>query len=92
MTTATKSTPTTVMLSPALRAAAKRRASERGMSVSAYVRELITEDDARSSPSGDISLLIGLMGDDLEPTDIGRDKHEMIREAVVQTSGIGDRW
>jgi len=80
------STPTNVLLDPALRAIAKRRASERGLSVSAYIRELISADDAAArGSSGSIAPLIGMLGIGDEPTDIARDKHEMIGQAFDQT-------
>ena len=78
--------PTNVLLDPALRATAKRRASERGLSVSAYIRDLIRADDAASrATSGDITPLIGMLGTGTEPTDIARHKHEMVDKAFSQT-------
>lgn len=78
--------PTNVLLSPALRVVAKHRAEERGLSVSAYIRELIRADDAAArSTSGDIAPLIGMLGTGTEPTDIGRHKHEMVQQAFSQT-------
>jgi len=75
--------PTNIVLDPGLRAAAKRRASEQGLSVSAYIRDLIREDDARSrAPAADISSISGILGDGGGPTDIARDKHRLIGEAV----------
>ncbi|MDE0067645.1 MAG: hypothetical protein OXN44_12345 [Acidimicrobiaceae bacterium] len=77
--------PTNVLLSPALRAVAKRRANERGLSVSAYIRELIRSDDeATSATSGEIAPLIGMLGTGAEPTDIARHKHEMVQQAFSQ--------
>ena len=75
--------PTNIVLDPGLRAAAKRRANERGISVSAYIRDLIREDDARSrAPTADISSIFGIAGDGGGPTDMARDKHRLIGEAV----------
>ena len=69
--------PTNVLLDPALRAAAKRRAYERGLSVSAYIRELIRSDDAAAAArAGDITPLIGFLGTGAEPSDIATNKHE----------------
>lgn len=74
--------PTNVLLDPSLRAIARQRAEERGLSLSAYVRELIRSDYAKATDtSADMTALIGILGDDGEPTDIGRNKHEMIRAA-----------
>lgn len=83
--------PTNVLLDPALRAVAKRRAGERGLSVSAYIRELIRADDAAAGTGGDISPVVGMLGIGAEPTDIGRHKHEMVRHAFSQTADRGQR-
>lgn len=74
--------PTNVLLDEALRAVAKRRAAERGLSVSGYIRELIRSDDraARVAPD-DLGPLIGILGDEGEPTDIARQKHALIAQA-----------
>lgn len=77
--------PTNVLLDPVLRAVAKRRASERGLSVSAYIRELIRADDAARATGGDITPLIGMLGAGAEPTDIARNKHEMVQKAFSQS-------
>ena len=74
--------PTNIVLDPALRAVAKHRAAERGLSLSAYIRELIRSDDASvRSVDCDISPLIGILGTGAEPTDIARDKREMVGQA-----------
>ena len=77
--------PTNVLLDPSLRAIAKRRAQERALSLSAYIRELIRADDAASrGVTGDITPLIGLLGNQGTPTDIARDKHEMVAQAFSE--------
>ncbi len=77
--------PTNVLLDPTLRATAKRRAGDRGLSVSAYIRELIRADDAAASATaGEITPLIGLLGAGAEPSDIARHKHEMVRQAFSE--------
>lgn len=74
--------PTNVLLDPSLRAVAKRRADELGLSVSAYIRELIRSDDAAARAAySDISSLIGILGSEGEPSDIARDKHKLVDEA-----------
>ena len=74
--------PTNVLLDESSRAVARRRAAERGLSVSGYVRELIHADDAAArADSGDVGALVGILGSAGEPTDIARDKHRMIAEA-----------
>ncbi len=78
--------PRNVLLEPALRAKAERRAAERGLSLSAYISELIHDDDYASEVTGDVSRLINILGTDLAPTDIARDKHEMIRQAFAETA------
>ena len=55
--------PTNILLDESSRAVARRRAAERGLSVSGYVRELIRADDAATgADSGDLSALIGILG------------------------------
>ncbi len=69
----------------ALRSAAKHRARERGISVSAYIRELIRADDAAArAAGGNITPLIGILGTSTEPTDIARHKHEMVQQAFSE--------
>ncbi len=74
--------PTNVLLDPSLRAVAKRRADELGLSVSAYIRDLIRSDDAAArATTCDISPLIGILGSGIGPTDIANEKNKMIDEA-----------
>ncbi|MCY4630709.1 MAG: hypothetical protein OXE75_07455 [bacterium] len=74
--------PTNVLLDEASRAAARRRAAEQGLSVSAYIRDLIHADDAAArADSGDIGAIVGVLGSGDEPTDIARDKRRMVAEA-----------
>ena len=77
--------PTNILLGTYLRAAAKRLAAERGLSLSAYIRELIRADDTGTRASGcDISPLVGILGTGAGPTDIARDKHIMVRQAFSE--------
>lgn len=77
--------PTNVLLDPSLRAVAKRRAQDRGLSLSAYIRDLIRADDAAArGTTGDITPLIGILGSRGQPTDIARHKHEMVAEAFAE--------
>lgn len=77
--------PTNVYLDPSMRAVAERRARERGLSLSAYIRELIRADGAVSrGASGDITRLFGLLGSQGTPTDIARDKHAMVAQAFSE--------
>ncbi len=83
MTTTIK--PTNVLLGPERQKTATRLAGERGLSLSAFLRELIDAAEAdESTTQGDIIPLIGMLGPSPEPTDISRDKHEMIRQAFLQ--------
>ena len=77
--------PTNVPLDPSLRAVAKRSAPECGVSLSAYIRELIRGDDAASrGVTGGITPLIGLLGNQGTPTDIARDKNEMVAQTFAE--------
>lgn len=79
--------PTNILLDQSVRAVAKRRAEERGLSLSAYIRELIRSDDASiHTGSADITPLIGILGNQGEgtPTDIAHDKHDMIAQAYQE--------
>ena len=74
--------PTNILLEPSLRAAAKRRADERGLSLSAYIRDLIRADDALArETASDITPLVGILGSGAGPTDIANDKREMVEQA-----------
>ncbi|WP_420624644.1 hypothetical protein [Candidatus Poriferisodalis sp.] len=76
--------PTNIVLDPDLRATAKRRAAERGLSMSAYIRDLIRDDDARTrAPAADITPIIGILGGGGGPTDMSRDKHRLVAEAFA---------
>ena len=76
--------PVNILLDESLRAVARRRAAERDLSVSGYVRELIRADEAatRADP-GDLGALIGILGSAGELTDVARDKHLMIAQAFT---------
>ena len=71
--------PTNVLLDPSLRVVAS---GERGLSLSACIRELFRSGDAAARASAtDITPLIGIMGSEGPQTDIARDKHRMVAEA-----------
>ncbi len=79
--------PTNVLLGQPLAAVAKIRAQERGLSLSGYIRELIRTDDAASrNLADDITPLIGCLGDSGPPTDIARNKHQMVTDAFAEES------
>ena len=80
--------PTNLLRDPSLRAVAERRARERGLSLSAYIRELILADHAASrGVTGDITPLIGLLGSQGALTDISLNKHEMATQAFAEDFG-----
>ena len=66
-----------------LRKRAKARAAELGITLSEYVTRLIASDLGEDKPKSkaDISIVFDL-GASGKPTDIARDKHKMIGEAV----------
>lgn len=73
---------TQISLDAELHARLRARAAELGISFAEHIRRLVARDlDAGSSP-GDISAIFGL-GASGEKTDIGRDKHRMIGEAIA---------
>jgi hypothetical protein len=63
---------------------ARAEATARGLTVEAYVAELIkTRLPPKSSAEDDVSSIFGLVRDG-EPTDIARDKDKLVGEAVWQ--------
>jgi hypothetical protein len=66
-----------------LRKRAKARAAELGIAFSQYISRLISSDLGEDKPKSkaDISIVFDL-GASGKPTDIARDKHKMIGEAV----------
>ena len=73
--------PGNILLDTCLRAAAKRLAAGRELSVSAYIRGLIRAGTGARASVCDISPLVGILGTGAGPTDIARDKHIMVRQA-----------
>jgi hypothetical protein len=72
---------TQITVDPELRRRAHAKAAELGISFAEYVRRLMTSDLGEQKPKSDISVLFDL-GASGEPTNIARDKHKMIGEAV----------
>jgi hypothetical protein len=64
---------------------ARAAAAARGVTVEAYVAELIRAllPPAQRTVKGDVSSIFGLIGEG-EPTDIARDKDKLIGEAAWQ--------
>ena len=68
-------------MDPELQRRAHAKAAELGVSFAEYVRRLVAQDLGEPKRKADISLLFDL-GASREPTDVARDKHEMLGEAV----------
>jgi hypothetical protein len=72
---------TQITMDPELQRRAHARAAELGISFAEYVRRLVADDLGEQVPKADISLFFDL-GASTEPTDISRNKDEMIGEAI----------
>ena len=68
-------------MDPRLQRRAQAKAAELGLSFAEYVRRLVMHDLGDPRPRADISLLFDLGASD-EPTDIARDKDQLVGEAV----------
>lgn len=62
---------------------AQAKAAELGISFAEYVRRLVADDLGAPKQKPDISIIFNLV-DEGPPTNIARDKHKMIGEAVWQ--------
>ena len=74
---------TQITLDPEMRRRARAKAAELGISFAEYVRRVIAQDLSEAKSKADISMIFDL-GASKEPTDIARDKNELIGEAVWQ--------
>jgi hypothetical protein len=72
---------TQITLDPDLQRRAHAKAAELGVSFAEYVRRLVANDLGEARRKADISELFDL-GASVEPTDIARDKHEMLDETA----------
>ena len=70
-----------ITLDPEMQRRAHAKAAELGISFAEYVRRLLANDLGEPKPKADISLVFDLV-DEGPPTDIARDKHKMIDDAV----------
>ena len=75
------STRTQITMDPELQRRAHAKAAELGMSFAEYVRRLVAQDLGEPKRKADISLLFDL-GASRQPTDVARDKRQMLGEAV----------
>jgi len=72
---------TQITMDPEMRRRAHAKAAELGISFAEYIRGLVASDLGDPRPSADISIVFDL-GASAEPTNIARDKHQMIGEAA----------
>src|SRR2546430_8502595 len=72
---------TQITMDPELQRRAQAKAAELGLSFAEYVRRLVAHDLGEAKRSADISLLFDL-GTSREPTDIARDKDQMLADAA----------
>lgn len=72
---------TQITMDPEMQRRAHAKAAELGISFAEYVRRLVASDLGERKPKADISLVFDL-GASAEPTNVARDKHEMIGEAA----------
>lgn len=71
---------TQITLDPETQRRAHAKAAELGVSFAEYVRRLVANDLGEPKQKFDISVFFDL-GESIVPTDIARDKHEMIGDA-----------
>ena len=72
---------TQITMDPQLQRRAQAKAAELGLSFAEYVRRVIAYDLGEPKHRADVSLLFDL-GASPDPTDVERDKDQMIGEAV----------
>ena len=72
---------TQIKLDPETQRRAHAKAAELGISFAEYVRRLVAEDLGKPKRKVPISAVFDL-GASREPTDVGRDKHTILDEAV----------
>jgi hypothetical protein len=71
---------------------ARERAAGEGVSFAEYVRRLLADDLARTSPQGDVTAIFNLVTEG-EETDVANDKDDLIGEAAAaeHSSGLSGR-
>ena len=72
---------TQITMDPELQKRAQAKAAELGISFAEYVRRLVASDLGQPKWKPDVSIVFDLGASD-EPTDVARDKHKMLDEAV----------
>jgi hypothetical protein len=79
-----------ITLEPELQRRGRQRAAAMGISFAEYVRRLISNDVGEKKAKPDVSIIFGL-GTSSEPTDIARDKDELIANAIAEDRGLARR-
>jgi hypothetical protein len=72
---------TQITMDPEMQRRAHAKAAELGISFAEYVRRLVASDLGEPKPKVDISVIFDLGASDV-PTNIARDKHKMIGDAL----------
>jgi hypothetical protein len=76
-------TRTQITLDPETQRRAQAKASELGISFAEYIRRLLADDLEQLKPKADVSLTFDIV-DEGPSTNVARDKHKMIAEAIWQ--------
>lgn len=71
---------TQITLDPEMQRRAQAKAEELGISFAEYMRRLVAQDLGPAPRKADISVMFNFVDSD-EPTDIAKNKHQMIAEA-----------
>ena len=74
---------TQITIDPEMRRRVRAKAAELGISFAEYIRRLVADNIGEPKAKADISSVFDLV-DEGPPTNIARDKHKMIDEAVWQ--------
>ena len=74
---------TQIKLDPEVQRQAQAKAAELGISFAEYIRRLVSQDLGEPKRRAHISVLFDLV-DEGPPTNVARDKHKMLDEAVWQ--------
>jgi hypothetical protein len=72
---------TQITMDPDMQRRAHAKAAELGISFAEYIRRVVANDLGEQKPKVDVSVIFDLGASDV-PTDIARDKHKMIGEAL----------
>lgn len=73
-----------ITIDPKLRGRVQRRAESLGLPIAEYVRSALEKDLGEEPPQAPVSEIFDL-GRSKEPTDISKNKHRMIGDAIAAT-------